>query len=73
MKELTLKNCAFLNFAVHQEKPIDTIFKNLFDSKSMSKESLNSIKPVGTRPGTMYELFKEQKQKADGWPHLSQF
>lgn len=29
---------------------------------------LNSIKPVGTRPGTIYELCKVQKQKVDGWP-----
>ena len=32
----TLKNDAFLNFAVNQEKRIDTILKNLVDSNSMS-------------------------------------
>ena len=30
--------------------------KNLVDSNSMSKEMRKSIKPVGTRPGTMYGL-----------------
>ena len=35
---VTLKNDAFLNFVVNQEKRIDAIFKNLVDSNSMSKE-----------------------------------
>ena len=34
----TLKNDAFVNFVVNQKKRIDTIFKNLFDSSSMSKK-----------------------------------
>ena len=37
-ERVTLKNDAFLNFVVNQEKRIDTIFKNLVDSNSMSKE-----------------------------------
>ena len=35
-EKVTLKNDAFLNFVVNQEKRIDTILKNLVDSKSMS-------------------------------------
>ena len=34
-ERVTLKSDAFLN----QEKPIDTIIKNLIDSNSMSKET----------------------------------
>ena len=34
---VTSKNDAFQNFVVNQEKRIDTIFKNLNDSNSMSK------------------------------------
>ena len=37
-EKVTLKNDAFLNFVVNQEKRIDTIFKKLVDSNSMSKE-----------------------------------
>ena len=44
-----------------------SIFKNLVDSKSMSKEMRKSIKQVGTRPGTMYELCKVHKQEADSY------
>ena len=55
-ERVTLKNDAFLNFVVNQEKRIDTIFKNLVDSNSMSKEMRKSIKPVGTRLGTTYGL-----------------
>ena len=53
-KKITLKNATFLNFLVNQEKCIDTTFKNLTDSNSMSKEICKSVKPVGTRPGIMY-------------------
>ena len=67
-ERVTLKNDAFLNFVVNQEKCIDTIFKNLVDSNSMSKEMRKSIKPVGTRSGTMYGLCKVHKQEVDGCP-----
>ena len=35
IERVTLRNDAFLNFVVNQEKHIDTIFKNLVDSNSM--------------------------------------
>ena len=37
-ERVTSKNDAFLNFVVNQEKRIYTIFNNLVDSNSMSKE-----------------------------------
>ena len=67
-ERVTLKNDAFLNFVVNQEKRIDIIFKNLVDSNSTSKEMRKSVKPVGTRPGTMYGLCKVNKQEVDGCP-----
>ena len=53
-EKVTLKNDAFLNFVVKQEKNIDTIFNDLVDSNSMSKEMHQFVKPFGTRPGIMY-------------------
>ena len=67
-EKVTLKNDAFLNFVVNQEKHIDTIFKNLVDSNSMSKEICKFVKPVGTRPGIMYGNCKVHKQQVDGCP-----
>ena len=67
-EKVTLKNDAFLNFVVNQEKRIDTIFKNLVDSNSMSKEMRKFVKPVGTRPGIMYGNCKVHKQQVDGCP-----
>ena len=67
-EKVTLKNDAFLNFVVNQEKRIDTIFKKLVDSNSMSKEMHKSVKPVGTRPGIMYGNCKVHKQQVDGCP-----
>ena len=52
--KVTLKNDAFLNFVVNQEKRIDTIFKNPVDSNSMSKETRKFIKPVKVSSGIIY-------------------
>ena len=68
MEKVTLKNDAFLNFVLNQEKGTDTIFKNLVDSNSMSKEMRKFVKPVGTRPGIMYGNYNEHKQQVDGCP-----
>ena len=74
-EKVTLKNDAFLNFVVNQEKRTDNIFKKLVDSNSMSKEMRKFVKPVGTRPGIMYGNCKVHKQQIDGfppfWPILS--
>ena len=67
-EKVTLKNDAFLNFVVNQEKHIDTIFKNPVDSNGMSKEMCKFVKPFGTRPGIMYGNCKVHKQQVDGYP-----
>ena len=67
-EKVTLKNDAFLNFVVNQEKRIDTIFKNLVDSNSMSKEMQKFVQPVETRLGITYGNCKVHKQQADGCP-----
>ena len=67
-EKVTLKNDGFLNFVVNQEKCIDTIFKKLVDSDSMSKEMRKFVKPVRTRPGIMYGNCKVHKQQVDGCP-----
>ena len=43
-ERVTLKNDALLNFVVNQEKRIDTVFKKLVHSISMSKEIYNQLK-----------------------------
>ena len=65
-EKVTLKNDAFLNFVVNQEKHIDTIFKNLVDSNSMPKEMRTFVKPGGTRPGIIYGNCKVHKREVDG-------
>ena len=67
-EKVTLKNDAFLNSAVNQEKCIDIIFKNLVGCNSMWKEMCKFVKPVGTRPGIMYGNCKVRKQQVDGSP-----
>ena len=60
-EKVTLKNNTFLNFVVNQEKRLDTIFKNLVDSNSISNEIRKSVKPVGTRPGVCTRFFFYKK------------
>ena len=67
-EKVTLKNDAFLNFAVNQEKHIDTIFKNLVDPNGMSKEMCKFVKPVETRSGIMYGNCNVHKQQVHGCP-----
>ena len=67
-EKITLKNDAFLNFVVNQEKHINTIFKSLIDSNSMSKEMRKFVKPVGARPSIMYGNCKVHKHQVDGCP-----
>ena len=54
--------------AVNQEKGVENISKKLVVSKSISEETRRSIKPVGTRPGTMYKVCKVHQDIADNRP-----
>ena len=67
-EKVTLKNYAFLNFVINQEKRVETIFKKLVDCNSMSKEMRKFVKPMGTRPYIMHGNCKVHKQKVNGCP-----
>ena len=58
---LNLKNDGILNFAINQEKRAKNIFKKLVASNSISEETRRSLKPVGTRSGIMFGLYKFHK------------
>ena len=51
-----LNNDGILNFTINQEKRADNIIKKLVATKSMSKETRRSLKPLEARPGIMYGL-----------------
>ena len=63
-----LKNNGILSFPVNQEKRVDNIFKKLVASNNVSEETRRSLKPVGTRPGIMYGLYKVHKDVIDNFP-----
>ena len=67
-EKINLKNDGILNFAVTREKRVDNIFKKLVATNSISEETRKSLKPVGTRPGTMYGLRKVHKDIIDNFP-----
>ena len=60
-KKLDLKNDRTWNFAANQEKHVDNIFKKFIASNNISEETRIFLKPVGTKPGTMYGLYKDHK------------
>ena len=69
-EKVNSKYDAFLNFVFNPEKRIDTIFKNLVDSNTMSNEMHKCVKPVWMKPGNC----KVYKLQLDGGPpFLSNF
>ena len=72
--KVSLKDDAFLNFAINQEKPADKVLKKLVESKSMTDKTRTSLKAVGTRPGIMYRSCKLHKASIGNclpfWPIL---
>ena len=64
-EKINLKNDGILNFAINQEKRVENILKKLVASNSISEETRRSLKPVGTRPGIMYRLYKVHKDIID--------
>ena len=47
-----------LNFAINQKNVLKIFSEILAASNSISEETKRSLKPVGTRPGIIYELDK---------------
>ena len=64
-EETNLKNDGILNLAVNQEKYVENILKKLVASISISGKTRRSLKPFGTRPGTIYGLYKVHKDIID--------
>ena len=59
---VNLKDNILLNFAVIQEKRVDQVLKNLFDSNRMvGKKNRKLLEPVVSRPGVVYCLCKVHK------------
>ena len=54
ISKVSLRDDTLLNFAINQEKHVDKILKKFVESKSMTEKTRKSLKPVGTRPGTVH-------------------
>ena len=55
-----------INHIVNLEKRITSKLKLLKDKKIIDKSTYKSIKPVGSRPGILYELGKIHKKTHNG-------
>ena len=67
-EKINLKNDGILNFAVNPEKCVENILEKLVTFNSIPEETRRSLKPVGTRPGMMYGLFKVHKDIINNCP-----
>ena len=67
-EKINLKNDDILNFAVKQEKRVENILEKLAAFNSIPGETRRSLRPVGTRPGIMYGLFKVHKDIINNCP-----
>ena len=67
-EKINLKNDGILNFAVNPEKRVENILEKLVTFNSIPEETRRSLKPVGTRPGIMYGLFKVHKDIINNCP-----
>ena len=66
--KVSLKDDSLLNFAINQEKYADKFFKKLVESKSVTENITEYLKPVGTRPGFMYGSCKVHKASVGNCP-----
>ena len=64
----SLKDDTLLNFAINQEKHVDKVLKKLVEPNSMTDKTRKSLKPVGTRPGVMYDSCKVHKASEENCP-----
>ena len=72
-KKIDLKYVGILNFAVNQEKCVDKILKRLVASNSICEQLRRFLKPIGTRPGTVYEGCKVHKDARQKLPVFSTY
>ena len=54
-----------MGYTLTEDTSIDNMVKKLAASNIISEETRRSLKPAGTRPGTMYGLCKVHKDMGD--------
>ena len=67
-QKIAVKDGNFLNFISRQEKRINKIYKKLVKFISMFQERWRLLKPVGNRPGIMYDFCNVQQKCDDSCP-----
>ena len=66
--KVSLKEDTLLNFFINQKKDFHNFLKKLVESKSMAEKTSKSLKPVGTRPGVMYDSYKVHEVSVENCP-----
>ena len=66
--KVSLKEDTLLNFFINQKKDFHNFLKKLVESKSMAEKTSKSLKPVGTRPGVMYDSYKVHEASVENCP-----
>ena len=55
-----------LNYVINSEKTVTDLLKKLKNKNAISEETYNKLRPVGSKPGTLYESAKVHKPLKNG-------
>ena len=57
-----------LNYIINSEKRVTDLLKKLKNKNAISEETYNKLRPVGSKPGTLYGSAKVRKPLINGLP-----
>ena len=57
-----------LNYVINSEKRVTDLLKKLKNKNAISEETYNKLRPVGSKPGTLYGSAKVHKPLKNGLP-----
>ena len=59
-----------LNYIINSEKRVTDLLKKLKNKNAISEETYNKLRPVGSKPGTLYGSAKVHKPLINGLPRF---
>ena len=65
---VNLKGDTLLNFSVNEEKHVGKVLKKLVESNSIIGKTRKLLKPVGSRPGVMYDSCTAHEASVANYP-----
>ena len=67
-KKMTVAPDIDLNYIINSEKKVTDLLKKLKNKNTISEKTYNKLRPVGSKPGTLYGSAKVHKLLINGLP-----